>query len=329
MRTYFAAILAGAISVIAAYAATLTVLETRYPERLPTPAFSGVVPTDEKLRFLRERRAVDLSHPPELLAVGSSITWMHLDGAVLDTPGRPFLNGGTAFLRVHQVHAMTQFYLDLYSGITKVIMVTAITDFHNCTDAPDWILNRRHAGHYVNNTRPVSWFFLQYFAPGRYVRQVVSRNETLQPFAVSSYWMDPWGTTPIYLAGIQPGYDLRYGGIDLDPICLNALEHMADDLRGRGVDFHLVLSPVNPRYAEEYPDSDAAAQLIVQTARAIGVPVHDLHDDPRFVEADFWDAFHLQWPAAQRMTSIIADDLFVVRSHWAQGQEPHSAVRIP
>lgn len=57
MLPYFGAVVAGAMTVLGSYIGTLTVIDMRFPERMPTPALSGIVPTDEKLRFLRERRA--------------------------------------------------------------------------------------------------------------------------------------------------------------------------------------------------------------------------------------------------------------------------------
>src|SRR3546814_18566499 len=74
-----------------AYAAFATV----WPESLPAPAISRLVQIDEKLRFLRQHPGLD----PEVLAVGSSITWRQIDGDAFSTSvdgddGR-FLNGGT------------------------------------------------------------------------------------------------------------------------------------------------------------------------------------------------------------------------------------------
>ncbi len=305
MKSYFSGISLGAGSVLAAYTGVIAMVERAAPDLLPPPAISGIVPTDEKMKFLRNQS----DSYPELLAIGSSVAWMHLDGAAMEEMAGPFLNGGTAHLKINQTRRFAEFYLDQYPGVQHVILATAIADFRECGTSPDVIMNEEVAGDYVGGDHPTPYYYLRYFAPLRYVTQAQGRGEVLEPYERGSHWMDRYGTTPIVDDTLELGYDLRYGAIDLDPACLRALGWLKADLDARDVTLSIVLTPVNPRYIATYPQSDVATARIAAEADALGVHVLYLFGDPSFRDADFWDAFHLQWPAAQRMSRKVADDL--------------------
>ncbi len=303
MRYYFLSVAAGAMSVLVVLSLAATLAERNWADRLPPPAISGVVATDEKLSYLRQRNSGD----PDILAVGSSITWMHLDGAPFAAKDGDLLNGGTAFVKVHQTHRLTQFYLDLYPGVSSVVMMTSLPDFENCgSDAA--IMNETDAKRYVQQQLPTGYFYLRYFVPLRYLLQARNRPAQTAPYYPFGYWMDRYGTTPT-LHDVGADYDLRYDAVAVDEACLAALGRLADDLAGRGIGFTLVVTPVNPRYSAAFPATDAAVAQISGYARRAGIDVHDAHSDPRYGAADFWDAFHLQWPAAQRLSHEIAQRL--------------------
>jgi hypothetical protein len=303
MKSYYLSMIGGALCVLGAYSGAVLLAENRFLGRLPPPAISGVVPTDEKFRYLRDRTA----EQPVVLAVGSSLTWMHLDGAPIEREVGAFLNGGTAYLKVNQIHSMTRFYLDLFPEVSTVVMMTGIADFDSCHRTPDEIMDAEQAKSYVTKSRPTPYYYIRNFAPLRYALQMRTRHRTQQPYGTrGTYWHDAYGTTPIVEDGIGMEYDLRYVEIGVDPACLDALEVMATDLRARGISLEVMLAPVNPRYAAEYPHSEDSIAAVAAFARSVDVSLHDLHDDPRFAVADFWDAFHLQWPAAQRLSEIVA-----------------------
>lgn len=318
MKTYFIGIFLGAASVLAAYSGAVAMVERTAPDLLPPPAITGIVPTDEKFKFLRNHSG----NYPELLAVGSSVAWMHFDGAAIEEVAGPFLNGGTAHLKINQSRRFAAFYLDRFPGVRHVILATALADFRECGSSPDVIMNEEVAADYIGGDHPTPYYYLRYFAPLRYVTQAQERDELLEPYERGSHWMDRYGTTPIVDDTLGPGYDLRYDAIELDPLCLQALRGLKADLDARGVTLSVVLTPVNPRYAAAFPQSDAATARIAAEAKALGLHVLNLYDDPAYRDADFWDAFHLQWPAAQRMSRAVADDLSKVM------QKDHAAAAV-
>ncbi|MGP3722278.1 hypothetical protein SAMN05421763_11024 [[Luteovulum] sphaeroides subsp. megalophilum] len=303
MRSYILSAAAGMVLMAGALAAAFTAAAAIWPDRMPPPAISGSIATDEKLKYLRDRGR----EPVDVLAIGSSITWKHLDGAPFDGRVGNFVNGGTAYLQVHEIRTFTRFYLDLYPRISQVVMLSALPDYGTCA-GEGRIMDLEDAASYVRGRMPEAWFYMRYFAPLRYVLQARRRSERLKPYDAFGYWLDRHGTTPSMLP-TEVGYDLRYDEIALDPACLEALDGLNRDLTARGVTFTLVMTPVAPRYSDLHPATTRATERIESFARSRGIRLIDFFGDPSFEDADFWDAFHMQWPAARRLSREVADTL--------------------
>jgi hypothetical protein len=186
-------------------------------------------------------------------------------------------------------------------------MLSALPDYGTCA-GEGRIMDLEDAASYVRGRMPEAWFYMRYFAPLRYVLQARRRSERLKPYDAFGYWLDRHGTTPSMLP-TEVGYDLRYDEIALDPACLEALDGLNRDLTARGVTFTLVMTPVAPRYSDLHPATTRATERIESFARSRGIRLIDFFGDPSFEDADFWDAFHMQWPAARRLSREVADTL--------------------
>jgi hypothetical protein len=308
MKSYFSAMLLGAAAVIIAYTGIIVVTESVRPFLMPAPALSGSVATDEKLRYLRERGPKDF----KVLAVGSSITWKHLDGKPFENVGS-IVNVGTAQVQVHQTRFLTHFYLDLFPDISSVLMLTSLPDYVNCKSSSS-VLDEGDARAYVQELYPTSYFYLRYFVPLRYIVRAQNRSKEQQPYYPHGYWMDEYGTTPGIL-DVGAEYDLRYPELAIDPVCLDELGRLNAELAAREVEFNLIFTPISPRYIAKFPSAGAAVERITRHAQGLGIKVQDLYGDPRFDGDDFWDAFHMQWPAAQRMSREVARKLSAAQMH--------------
>ncbi|MCE6952537.1 hypothetical protein LAZ29_16510 [Cereibacter sphaeroides] len=303
INRYILSVALGLVLTGGVIAASFTAAESLWRDKMPPPAISGSIATDEKLRYLRQRG----DEPVDVLAVGSSITWKHLDGAPFDARGGKFVNGGTAYLRIHETRTLTRFYLDLYPGISHVVMLSALPDFSGCTGDGS-IMDLDDARAYVRGDRPVAYFYMRYFAPLRYAMQARRREQQQVPFDGFGYWMNEHGTTPS-TRPTDANDELRYEELPLEPACLEALDQLEAELAARGIDFTLVLTPVAPRYSGLYPRTVRAMDDAARFARTHGIRVLDYSDDKTYGNSDFWDAFHMQWPAAKRLSREVAETL--------------------
>ena len=120
--------------------------------------------------------------------------------------------------------------------------------------------------------------------------------------------MDEHGTTPS-TRPTDANDELRYDELPVEPACLEALDRLEDELSARGIDFTLVLTPVAPRYSSLYPSTVSAMDDVARFARSHGIRVLDYSHDRSYGNSDFWDAFHMQWPAAKRLSREVADTL--------------------
>ncbi len=279
-----------------------------WPEHLPAPAITSLEPLDEKLRYLRERYD---DGPPDVLTVGSSITWRHLDGdALVAEGGRDLtvLNGGTGLLKTHQTRAMIHFYLDRFPGIGTIATFVGLPDFDDCLRRPAELMDPEDATAYAFDQVDPLPLYLRYFAPVRYVRTGLDLPDRRRPL-IGDLWQDEYGSGPMQVpTEMQDG--LRYGRIDLDPNCVDQLVTLAEEIRAGGRRFVIVFPPTHPDYWRHYPRGRHRLQTIIATVRErvepLGVPVIDMHADPAYRAADFWDAFHMQWTAVQRFSARIA-----------------------
>lgn len=307
MRTFAYGVLCGVALVFGGLSAAYAALAFFRPESLPAPALSALVHLDEKLRFLRNHPDLD----PAIIAVGSSITWRQLDGTAFEPiaggEGR-FSNGATANLKINQTRFLTKFYLHYYSNVQTVLVMTSLPDFDDCSPSSSAVVNQEDAANYAFNDWPAPYFYLRYFSPQRYVRTALSLASRRTPYR-GDLSLDSYGSSPLEVStDRQRG--LRYGLIAPDQSCVDDLVQMSHDLTAEAVQLVIVFSPVHPEYQSRFPDSSrwirAVAQHIEAATATDETLVIDLHDQANYPARDFYDAFHLQWPAVKRLSLEIA-----------------------
>lgn len=309
MRRFGYGIIVGFFAVFAVFVGCYTAVATFAPASLPAPAITRLNLLNEKLRFLREHPAFD----PTVLAVGSSITWRQLSGKAFEPlAGGPdrFLNGATGYLRIHQTRALADFYLAHFRHVRTLLVMVSLPDFRDCANEPADLFDPKDAARYAFKDWPPLYFYVRYFTPRRYIKMAMTLKRRKTPFA-GDFYLDRYGSGPVWLpATVRLG--LRYGGIKPDPACVKALGGLVRDMRRRGIDLVLVFTPIHPEYRTRYPASIAwlarlASELpLEQSPKAGGPRVLDYIRDRSFTPQDFFDAFHLQWPAAKKLSARIA-----------------------
>ncbi|MPY68678.1 MAG: hypothetical protein GEU92_01185 [Alphaproteobacteria bacterium] len=314
MKKFGYGILAGLLAVPLCIVAAFAGLAVFAPASMPAPAISSLVHLDEKFRFLREHPEFD----PRILAVGSSITWRQLAGKALEAEaGGPhgFLNGGTGYLRVHQTHALTRFYLSRFRNVRVVLVMIGPPDFRGCTEDPAELFVQKDAARYAFEGWPALYFYLRYFTPRRYLETTMKLAGRQAPLGGDLY-LDPYGSGPVQLPdGVKTG--LRYGKLDKDPACVDALVGLAQDLKDRGIHLMLVFPPVHPEYRARFPDEmrwleNAAARMERERQKnPRHLTVLRMYGDNSFAARDYFDAFHLQWPAVKILSTRIAQAMAV------------------
>lgn len=322
MKRFALGIAAGAVAVFGGLATAYGALATVWPESLPAPAISRLVQIDEKLRFIRTHPEMD----PEILAVGSSITWRQIDGRAFNPadegPGG-FLNGGAGLLNIHQTRDMLEFYLDRFARVGTVLILTGPPDFADCTRQPAALLDHEDAGAYAFEEWPAAYFYFRYFAPQRYLRTALSLADRRTPL-LGDLYLDPYGSSPLEVPkAMQRG--LRYGPIDPDPACTTALVQLSHRLTARDLKLVVVFAPVHPDYRRQHPAVldwlDSAARDVEAATPSDDTRVVRLSHAAEFAPDDFYDAFHLQWSAVQRLSGMIASVMTAAPGEIPQGDE--------
>lgn len=306
MKRYALGILTGCVGLFGMVAASYGLLALAKPDSLPAPPITRLAALDEKLRFLRRHPDYD----PAILAVGSSVAWRQLDGAPFDAAAgraQAFLNGATVHLQMHQTRALLDFYLARYSNVRSVLLPIGLPDFDNCSQAPETLMPESAAAAYAFDEVPAAWFYMRFFAPQRFVRSAMSLAARQQPLTGDLH-LDRWGSGPLDVPETMKR-GLRYGDMRPDPTCIDALLQLAEDMRQRGLDLTVVIPPVHPDYRRRYPEAMAALCAIAARLSPLAGPSFSLllrQDDPDYDAADFYDAFHLQYPAVRRLSDDIA-----------------------
>lgn len=307
MKKFAYGILVGMGGTIGAIMSVFLVVGMLAPERLPAPAITKIMHLDEKLRFIHDHKDID----PRILAVGSSITWRQVAGeAFAPLAGGPkhFLNGAAVYLKMHQTRKLARFLTAHYKNVHTLLVLTGPVDFEDCEDR-DPVFDYETAFYYTFKRWPAALFYLQYFAPRRYFEAMMSLPERRTPFTGDLY-IDQYGSGPVMLAGdVKLG--LRYGDVEVDRSCVYKMAELSQDMTRRGIRTVLVFAPLHPAYRKKYPAAVTAVNAIVdklrQETEGDNTMILKMDDDPRFVAEDFYDAFHLQWPAAQRLSVLVAN----------------------
>ena len=306
MRNYWIGAIFGVIASLAIVAAAVEALSGL--GRMPAPAISVVEHLDEKLRFLRD-------HPeltPELVAVGSSITWRQLDGRPFAAKlgERNVLNGAAALLRVHQTRFLANFYADHYPRLRTMLMMLGPTDLRHCDREPETIFDKEDAAGYIFERRASLYYYFKYFAPLVYLRRAYTLERKRVPLT-GEISFDRYGSgamqwTPSMMQG------LRYEAIALERPCIDALHHLVSDLSARGIRPVVVFPPIHPEYRQLFPQTIADLKAVIKELREAtgeGVQIIDFIDDAAYGPDDFFDAFHLQWSAVQPFSEKLAREV--------------------
>lgn len=307
MKWFGLGFLTGFSGLFAGLAGIYAALALFWPASLPAPPLTRLVHLDEKMRFLREHPEFD----PRILAVGSSITWRQIAGgefAKLAGGDRRFLNGATGKLQIHQSRDLLGFYLRHYRNVETVLLMVALPDFEDCTAEPAAMLDHEAAASYAFEGWPEAFFYLRYFAPQRFARTAMTLAERREPLHGDLY-LDAFGSGPIQLSTAEMR-GLRYEEIATDPACIDALIGLSRDLTARGLRLIVIFTPVHPEYFRAYPGAEERTCWIARRVESATLG-HDtrvvlLHDDAAFRAQDFFDAFHLQYSAATRLSARVA-----------------------
>lgn len=310
MKRFAYGMIAGLVTFVAGLVAGYVSVALIWPNHLPAPAIGRLVHIDEKLRFIRDNPDLD----PTILAVGSSITWRQLDGAAFGRQpnGKPRLfNGATGALKVHQTADLIELYLEHFQHVKTVLVMTNQEDFSDCTSEAAEMVDHWAATAYAFEDWPAAYFYFRYFSPQRYVQTAWTLSERRQP-RIGDLYLDAYGSGPLTVPkSMQRG--LRYRPVEADPACFANLVALSHRLAHRKIRLVVVFPPVHPAYRRAHPGVDqwterTMYQLATETAGDQTL-VLSLYDDSRFEADDFYDAYHLQWPAVRRLSPIVADAL--------------------
>ncbi|HZH28211.1 MAG TPA: hypothetical protein VEY95_13615 [Azospirillaceae bacterium] len=297
---FLAGLAAGLLACAGVLAGGVTLLAAKWPQHLPPPAITNRVDFDEKLRRLRDGPPMD----PEVLAVGSSLTLQHFDGAAFGPPGKAY-NGATWGVQMNQIGYLTGWYLSRFPHVRQLVVMTGPADFRNC-DAPTRFFDPGDAAAFIERRYPLAYFYGKYFDPVGFLTKAVEMADARrdpEKLRRDAYESQPRRTVP---AGFLRTRGLFYGLIHPDPSCFEAFEDLVEDVRARGIEVAVVLPPINPAYFEQIPGTrEAVAALVDRIGESLGdkggVRIIDLRATP-VAASDFFDAFHMRWDIAQAVS---------------------------
>jgi hypothetical protein len=307
MKSFAYGIGAGIGAVLFGIVISIKAVALLWPASLPPPALTPHLSLDLKLRYLRLHPDID----PQVLAIGSSIAWRQFDGAAfqqLRLRSNQIFNGAVGYLKVHQSRDLLEFYLARFANVSTVLFMLGPPDFDDCTGEPARMFDHADAAAFTFDRWPTLYFYLRYFAPARYIRGLSTLEDAQQRFT-GGLRIDRYGSSPL-LVPVSQRRGFRYGAIGFDPACVNALVETSRFLASRGKHLVIVFPPANPDYRTAFPAVTAQLRQITdEIVRATSkdrTTVLDLYDHPGFAAAEFFDAVHLEWPAAKRLSGIIS-----------------------
>ena len=300
MRTYLSGLFLGGLVAITVIAGTFVVAMKFWPQNLIAPAISSVDSVNEKFRFIRRRPELD----PQIISVGSSITWRHIDGAAFSTAtGSAFLNGAAGLLAVHQTRSLARLYMDLFPRASTFVMLTSLPDFSECNQGRNFF-DSEDAKSYIRAERPELFYYLKYLTIARYYTASRIWPQETVPFA-GSRWLDAFGSSPLQTAD----RGLRYGPLAFDAACIEELKQFSSELRKRGRQLAVVVMPPRPEYRARYPEASVRLDTLVDEVEPQFHSDGNLLVDLRDIDlpsSDYWDAFHLQWSAVRRLNADLS-----------------------
>lgn len=310
---YLLALCSGLLGTLGIFVLLLTGLNLT--DNLPPPAFSNSLCVDEKLNFLRNNPIAD----PNLLVIGSSVAWRHVDGAALirHSPQlRPF-NGGFCGLHANQSVYVADWLLDREPSIRQVVMIADPLDFAGCWKVPDAVFDRTDADRYVYENAAPWGYYMRYFAP----RSLLRNAQTVKLQRANRIEWDPLVFNRFGDGPLEPAKDrgLFYGAPEpLDRSCFTALGTLAQRLQREGRQLLVVSTPLHPQWkAEHDPDGSFLADFdrrmhatLAPSGAQYWIPDHNWTAPPNA----FVDAIHLRWSAVHSFSAALAQQLRIAEA---------------
>lgn len=304
---YLLSVFAGVFGTLGLFCLTLFLLERT--GNLPPPAFSNNLCVDEKLNFLRANPI----RSPNLLVIGSSVAWRHVDGDAL-TRAMPELrpmNGAFCGLFANQSTYVGQWLLDREPGIRSVVMIADPQDFAGCWRVPTAVFNREHVDPYVYGGASPWGYYMRYFAPKSLARNAL----TVKAQRAGQIEWDPLvfnrhGDGPLVTNNTR---ELLYGRPEaLDRNCFAALRQLRERLEQSGQQLMVVSTPLHPEWKEKYdPDGAFMADFDQRIQASLGSHGTYWNADKDWSTPDnaFVDAVHLRWSAVRHFTLALAEQM--------------------
>lgn len=309
-RLYLLSLSAGLLGALGLFCFSLFWLEKT--DNLPPPAFSNNLCVDEKLNFLRSNPIVS----PNLLVIGSSVAWRHIDGDALvrEMPAATPLNGAFCGLFANQAVYVANWLLDREPSIRQVIMVADPQDFMGCWRVPDAVFSRTDVDAYMAE-RSTPWsYYMRYFSPRSLMRNAMTVKD--QRAGVSEW--DPlvfnrYGDGPLIT---DKSRSLLYGEPEaLDRHCFDALHALSQRLNTEGRRFMMVSTPLHPQWKATYdPEGKFLADFDNRILASLGDSGAFYWNADKEWHAPvnaFVDAVHLRWSAAQQFSDALVGQLHI------------------
>lgn len=305
---YLISIFAGLVGALMLFCATLFGLDRT--GNLPPPAFSNNLCVDEKLNFLRDNPI----QSPNLLVIGSSVAWRHVDSQILANalPEIRPMNGAFCGLFANQSTYVGHWLLDRSPSIRSVVMIADPQDFAGCWRVPAAVFSREHVDPYVYEGASRWGYYMRYFAPKSLVRNAL----TVKAQRAGQIEWDPlvfnrYGDGPLVTNNTRK---LLYGRPDpLDRNCFAALRDMGARLAQEGRKLMVVSTPLHPEWKDKYdPDGTFLADFDKRIADALGAhggTYWNADKDWSTPTRSFVDAVHMRWSAAQEFTLALAEQI--------------------
>jgi hypothetical protein len=305
---YLLSLFVGLFGALAIFCLTLFALDRT--GNLPPPAFANSSCVDEKLSFMRDNPI----QSPNLLIIGSSVAWRHVDGNVLakEIPGVRPMNGAFCGLFANQSTYAGHWLLDRTPSIRSVVMIADPQDFAGCWRVPTAAFNREHVDPYVYENASPWGHYLRYFAPKSLVRNAL----TVKAQRAGQIEWDPlvfnrFGDGPLDTKNTR---ELLYGRPEpMDSNCFKALHEMSARLAQEGRDLMVVSTPLHPEWKEKYdPDGTFLAdfdQRILDTLSDTGGTYWNADKDWSTPVTSFVDAVHMRWSAVDDFTVALAEQI--------------------
>jgi hypothetical protein len=270
---------------------------------LPPPAFTNSLCFDAKLAFHRENTL----GAPNLLVIGSSVAWRHLDGEMLmqDRPQVRPLNAGFCGLTAGQSTFVARWFLDRTPSVQDVLMITSPQDFEDCTRTNSEVFDTKDVDGFVIGKASPWPYYMRYFDPFSLVRNAFAIAS--DPFEFDQYGSGPLRTDEVREAQI-------YGLVrKLDPACFAAVEALNLHLKADGRRLLVATTPLQTAWKT----GTAAAPLLADFNNRMRAAIAG-NSASQFWDGDaagvvgpdaFFDPIHLRWSAAGIYTQALGEAL--------------------